>query len=192
VQQELRLNSLVIWPLWECRELSSTRSAEIWETGWEQWTVFLGMMQYSVYSVSCGCRTQCKLNIMGWRDIEGGHNFVFLGDGRVQDEKGRSWEKIGNHCDKWGPKIFERASRLTIPDTAGMTPDSVGNYPTSGHSNPIGHVVPLISHIYLYSLHHSHLNPPSLCRPQLYHHHITQSWVIPLYLSMLWLWLNTI
>jgi len=50
-QQQLRLYSLINLKLWECRELSTTASAERWETGWEQETVHLGMMLYLMYAV---------------------------------------------------------------------------------------------------------------------------------------------
>jgi len=63
--------------------------------------------------------------------------------------------------------------------------------PISGHPNPIMHVVPLISHIYLYPPHHSHHHPPSLsfssktvlsshntklCHPSLSRHVMIMSW----------------
>jgi len=56
-QWQLRLYLLVKLYLWECRELSTTTSAERWETGWEReygWegeTVDLGMMLYLIYAV---------------------------------------------------------------------------------------------------------------------------------------------
>ena len=49
--RELRLCSLINSYLWEWRDLSTTRSAEGWETGWEWETVDHGMMQYAVYAV---------------------------------------------------------------------------------------------------------------------------------------------
>jgi len=48
---QLRLYSLVNLYLWECRELSTTTSAEGWEIGWERETVDLGMMVYLMYAV---------------------------------------------------------------------------------------------------------------------------------------------
>jgi len=46
-------------------------------------------MQYSVYAVLVVCFTRCELLSMAWRDREWWLNFVFLGDGRVEDEKER-------------------------------------------------------------------------------------------------------
>jgi len=50
-RRQPRLYSLVNLRLWECRELSTTRSAKRWETGWERETVDLGMMLYLMYAV---------------------------------------------------------------------------------------------------------------------------------------------
>ena len=41
--------------------MSTTWSAERWETCWEQETVNLGMMQYVVYAVHSDCSTGCML-----------------------------------------------------------------------------------------------------------------------------------
>jgi hypothetical protein len=46
-------------------------------------------MLYSVDAVLGVCGTPYYLLIMSWRDREGSLNFVFLGDGRVEDEKER-------------------------------------------------------------------------------------------------------
>jgi len=54
------------------------------------------MMQYAVYAVLNVCCTRCELLIMAWRDREAWLNFMFLHDGRVEDEKERDemkWEK---------------------------------------------------------------------------------------------------
>ena len=45
--------------MWEWREMSTTRFAEMWEAGLERETVHLGMMQYSVYAVLSVCGTWC-------------------------------------------------------------------------------------------------------------------------------------
>jgi len=51
--------------------------------------------------------------------------------------------------------------------------------------NPIWPVVPLISHIRVYTPHHSrHIPHLSLSRPQLHHYCRAQCYVIPLSLSM--------
>jgi len=53
VRRQLRLYSLVYLTLWECKELSTTTSAERWENGWERETVDLRMMLYLMYAVLC-------------------------------------------------------------------------------------------------------------------------------------------
>jgi hypothetical protein len=56
--RELRLYPLVNSWLWACIELSTTRSTEMRaETGWEQETLHLRMMHYSVYMI---------LNVNSW------------------------------------------------------------------------------------------------------------------------------
>jgi len=53
-------------------------------------------MLYSVYAVLGVCCTRCSLLFMAWRDSERWLIFVFLGDGRVEDEKERderTWDK---------------------------------------------------------------------------------------------------
>ena len=45
---QLRFYSFVNLKLWECWELSTTTSAERWETSWERETADLGMMLYLV------------------------------------------------------------------------------------------------------------------------------------------------
>jgi len=44
---------------------------------------------YSVYAGLCVCCTWCLLLIIAWRDREGILNFVFLGDGTIEDKKER-------------------------------------------------------------------------------------------------------
>jgi len=61
-----------------------------------------------------------------------------------------------------------------------------------GLLNPIRHVEPLFSHIRSHPPYRSYLHPHlSLSRPKLDHHRKTRSQVIPLYLSMPWLWVDT-
>jgi len=55
-----RLYSLVNLNLWKCRELSTTRSAKRWGTGWEWKTDDLAMIQYLVYSETGVCSTRWK------------------------------------------------------------------------------------------------------------------------------------
>jgi len=64
---------------------------------------------------------------MAWRDREGWLNFVFLGDGRGDGT---------NHHEKLGHKTNLCASQLTIPDTAGTSPDPACNYTDRRTSQP--------------------------------------------------------
>jgi len=57
---------------------------------------------------------------MAWRDREGPLNFVFLGDGRVEDDKERD---EGNHHENQGVERISCARQFTIPDTAGTSTD---------------------------------------------------------------------
>ena len=67
---ELRLYSLVNLWLSECRELSTTRYAERWQTGWERqdsrsWDdAGTRCMQYAVYTVLTVCCTWCMLYLV--------------------------------------------------------------------------------------------------------------------------------
>ena len=53
-------------------------------------------------------------------------------------------------------------SQLTIPDTAGTSPDPAGTNTHTRSSNPIRQVILLIPHSRLYPPYRSHLHPPSL------------------------------
>jgi len=53
----------------------------------------LGVCWNSVHAVHGVCCTWCYLSIMAWRDEEVSFNFLFLGDGRVEDENERNEER---------------------------------------------------------------------------------------------------
>ena len=92
-----------------------------------------------LHSVQAPAR--CQLMIMAWREIEGEHNFVFCGDGRVVDEKerdgGRRWERYGPNERLWEirsmscliglrrPRIGDITCRIRAPSAT--TPVSVRN-----------------------------------------------------------------
>ena len=59
-------------------------------------------MLYSVYDVLGVWCTRCQRLIMVWREREGWLNFVFLGDGRVQDEKERDEKRWGKSSRETG------------------------------------------------------------------------------------------
>jgi len=73
---------------------------------------------------------------MAWRDREGSLNFVFLGDGRLEDEKERDERRWGNDHDKLGLKRISCARQFTIPDTAGISPDPACDYTDTRSSQP--------------------------------------------------------
>ena len=66
--------------LWRDQRLAGrgTQSIFGWYSTW--W------MQYSVYAALGVCCTWCQLLNMAWRDSDGWLNFVFIGDGRVEEE----------------------------------------------------------------------------------------------------------
>jgi len=108
------------------------------------------------------CCTRCWLMIMAWRDREGWLNFVFLGDGRVEHKKERDQRRWGKSSRETGTWRISCASQLTIPDTAGTSPNPAGINTDTRSSNPIRQVVLLISHSRSYPPYRSHLHPPSL------------------------------
>jgi len=92
----------------------------------------------------------------------------------------------GNHHEKLGLMRISCADQLTIPDTAGMSPNPACNYTdmTSSKPNHASHTPEfsyLLVILYIVLIFIPHL---SLSCPQLYHHRKTQSLVITLYLSM--------
>ena len=129
---------------------------------------------------------------MAWRDSDGWLNFEFLGDGRVEDEKERDesrWEIILGNWD-WRELCVQVNWPLLIRQV--RVPIRRVITPIRGLPNPIRHAVHLMSHIRSYPPYLSPLHPPSLF---LVHDCTiitrTQSWVIPLYLSMPWSRVNT-
>jgi len=84
---------------------------------------------------------------------------MFLGDGRVEDEKERDG---AIHQGKLGLREFR--VRVNLPSLIWQVRAPIRRVitPIQGLSNPIGQVLPLISHIRLYPPPRSHFRPPSL------------------------------
>jgi len=116
-------------------------------------------MLYSVYAVLGVCCTRCELLIMEWRGTEGWLNFVFLGDGRVEDEKERDG---AIHHEKRGRREFRMRVNVPSPIWQVQIPIWRVITPIRSHPTPIRQVVPLISHIRSYPPHRAHFHPPSL------------------------------
>jgi len=100
--------------------------------------------------------------IMAWSDRKGWLNFVFLGDGRVKDEKERlesRWEII---LRNWDSREF--CVQVNLPFLIRQIRVPIRRVITTirGLLNPIRHVVPLVSHIRSYPPYRSHLHPLSL------------------------------
>jgi len=128
---------------------------------------------------------------MAWRDREGWLNFVILRDGRVEDEKERDerrWETI---MKNWDFREFRVQVNLTFLRWQVQVPIQRVCTLIRGLLNPIRPVVPLISHSRSYPPYPSHIHPLSLF---LTHNSTimtsTQSWVIPVNLSMPWTRVN--
>ena len=99
---------------------------------------------------------------MAWSDRTGCHNFVFLGDGRVEDEDERDesgWEIIMRN---WDLREFRLQGNLRFLIQQVRVVIRWGITPISVLLNPFRHVVPLISHIRSYPPYRSDLHPPSL------------------------------
>ena len=67
-------------------------------------------IQYSAYAVLGLCGTWCWLLIIAWRAREGWLNFVFLGDGRLDDKKEgdkRRWGKSSWESGTWENFVSE-------------------------------------------------------------------------------------
>jgi len=96
---------------------------------------------------------------MAWRDKEGWLNFVFLGDGIVEDENERDGVI---HHEKLGLREFGVRVNLLSPICQVRVPIRSVITPIWGLPNPIRQVVPLISHIRSYPPHRSDFHPPSL------------------------------
>jgi len=143
-------------------------------------------MLYLVYAVLGVCCTLCQFMIMIWRDGEGWLNFVFCDDGRVMDDKERyggwRWERCGGYerifqisGTTWliglgRPRIGEITRRIGTR-TCHTGDGKLTHTPNSLKSQFLIMICPTFS-----------LLSPSL--PQLYRHFRTQSYIIPLYLSM--------
>jgi len=131
--------------------------------------------------------------IMARRDREGWLNFMFLGDSRVQHKKERDqrrWVKSSWETGTWG---ISCASQLPIPDTAGTSPDLASSHTVTRSSKPNqASRSPDFSGPLISSISFSSSSPISLI---LVHNSTiiarTPSQVIPLYLSMPSLWVNT-
>jgi len=134
--------------------------------------------------------------IMAWRDREGWLIIVFLGwlmvEWRTRNRVMRG--DGGNYHEKLEPKRMSCASQFsTIPNIAGISPNSAGNNTDTRSSKPNQtSCTPDFSYPIVSSILFPSSSPLSLIRPQLYHYCRTQSQVIPLYLSMSWLWVNTV
>jgi len=93
-------------------------------------------MLYLLYAVLSVCCTQCMIYLVyaalsvntwfkAWRDRKGWLSFLFLGEGRVQDEKETDGAK---HHEKLGLERISCASQFTIPDTPGTSSELACNY----------------------------------------------------------------
>ena len=108
----------------------------------------------------------------------------------------RKWEIRGggrNRHEKLGFKRISCESQFTIPDTAGTSRNPAGNNTDTRSSKPNqANRIPDFSGSLVSSISFSSSSPISLC---LVHNSTiiarTQSWVIPLYLSMPSSWVNT-
>jgi len=84
------------------------------------------------------------------------------------------------------------ASQSTIAYMAGTTPDPAGNNSTRRTYWPNQvHRTADFSYPFISYISFTTSSPISLSFPQLYYYCRIESWAIPLYLSILWLWVNT-
>jgi hypothetical protein len=161
-------------------------------TGWERDTVNLGMMQYSLYAALGVCCTLCQLSIIAGRYTEGWLNVVFLGDGRVEDEK----EGDQRNC-----KIIIRILDLREFHIGVSWPSKmlwvwvpIWWVITLIRSllNQIRQVIRLISHVRSYAPHCSHFfhHLSHHCLLLNYHRKI-HSMINHLHCSIPWLWVDT-
>jgi len=146
-------------------------------------------MLYSLYAVLGVCCTRCQLMNMTCRNREGWLNFVFCNDGRVMDQKERDggwgWERCGEYewiWEIWGTTCLFWLGRPCIGVITlqiGTRTNCIGDGKLTRTQNSLKtQLLMLIRPIY------SHLSPSC---PQFYHHRRTRSYVIHLYLSMLWI-----
>jgi len=88
---------------------------------------------------------------------------VFLGDGRVEDEKERDERIMGEIIMRnWDLREFRVRVNLLFPIRQVQLPIRRVRTPIRGPLNLIRRVVPLFSHIRSYPPYRSHLHPPSL------------------------------
>jgi hypothetical protein len=85
----------------------------------------------------------------------------------------------GNHHEKQGLKSISCASQLTIPNTTDSPPDLVGRYSNfrSSKPNQASHTADF-SYVLISSISCPSSSSFSLSRPEVYHHHRSQSSVI--------------
>jgi len=77
-------------------------------------------MLYLVYAVQC-------VNSWSWYgEREGWHDFIFLGDGTVEDEKERDESRWANHHEKLRLMRNSWASTCTMPDMVVTSTDPAG------------------------------------------------------------------
>ena len=82
----------------------------------------------------------------------------------------------GKHHKKQELKRIWYVGQLTMPDTAGMSPDTAGLHTNSRYSNPHQEsCTPDVSYLLITSISFPSLSSNSLFCPQLYHHCKTQS-----------------
>jgi len=162
-------------------------SCERWEKGWERDRVFLLLLMSTVYA-----RVGIYLFSWQWnieRDDQTWCSQVML------ELRTRNWERGedgGYHGEKLGPTRTLCATQFTIPNMTGTT-SNLASYHTdsrcsaakqANHTPDFLHpLVPSISFPSLFSI--------SLSPPQPYHSYRTHSWVIPLYISLPWSYINT-
>jgi len=123
---------------------------------------------------------------MAWSDEEGSFNIVFLGDGRVEWMRKRQIrEDGGNWHEKLGLQSISRLFQFTIPIMAGVTADPPGkDNITQTCITDLAGCTPDFSYWLVSSISYTSSFPISLSRSTLYHHHRTQSEIIPIYLPM--------
>jgi len=77
-------------------------------------------MLYSVNAVLGICCNRCHLLVMAWRNRVGWLTFIFLGDGRFDDDTERDERRLGKSWWEIGTQTILCASQFTIPDRAGI------------------------------------------------------------------------
>jgi len=104
------------------------------------------------------CCTRCQLMIMAWRDREWWLNFVYLGDGRV--------EEMGKIIMRnWDLREFRMRVSWLCPIRQVRVPIWRVITPIRGLLNPIRQLLLLLYHIHSYPLYGSPIHSPSLSFP---------------------------